>query len=186
MSLLKHTSEDKALSKILKGQDPDRKTQVGWSSALEEKNVEQNTEEKERKERIAKILQGARMPLWCPACEHPMKHRLDRKFWTLHQKCFDCVIKEQTKMRAEGTWDAYEQQRLNANRLHYLMDLEQFLVEAWTSIKNPEFATEVGTIERWGGLDIAVVKEDIHKELEEVRKILREIQDGTANTDSQG
>jgi hypothetical protein len=40
------------------------------------------------------------MPLACPSCGKLMKIDLyNKKMWSIHQKCFDCVIKMEDKIK---------------------------------------------------------------------------------------
>ena len=64
---------------------------------------------------INKII---RMPNECPNCGKNMyddEVRLNKKFWKTHKTCFDCVVKMETQLRAEGKYEEYERKKLHAN-----------------------------------------------------------------------
>ena len=79
-----------------------------------------------------------------------MKNRLDPKMYKIHKKCFDCVIKEETMLRAEGKYEEYERNIIADNAKSYLDDLEQYLLEA-INTSNNQYVSEQGKVERWKG-----------------------------------
>jgi hypothetical protein len=99
-------------------------------------------------------------PLTCPCCSKPMKDfHLNRKMYNIHQKCFDCVIEMEGKMRITGEYEAYERKMLNANKNATIDDAEQMFDEYFNS-KNTTYVTEAGDIEKWdgGSIDPEVIK----------------------------
>jgi hypothetical protein len=90
-------------------------------------------------------------PLTCPCCSKPMKDiLLNRKMYSIHSKCFDCVIEMETKLRIEGKYDAYVKEILNSNKNTSLDDAEQMFDDYFNS-KNNTYVTEAGDIEKWDG-----------------------------------
>lgn len=61
----------------------------------------------------------------CPECAQPMLKRMDRKFYHIHGKCMDCVVKEETRMRIEGRYDEYEREKVRRNVLAFLAEAEK-------------------------------------------------------------
>jgi hypothetical protein len=99
-------------------------------------------------------------PLTCPCCSKPMKDsNLNRKMYNIHQKCFDCVIEMEGKLRVTGKYEAYEKEMLNANKNATIDDAEQMFDEYFNS-KNTTYVTEAGDIEKWdgGSIDPEVIK----------------------------
>jgi hypothetical protein len=99
-------------------------------------------------------------PLNCSCCSKPMKDiPLNRKMYNIHQKCFDCVIEMEGKLRATGEYEAYERKMLNANKNATIDDAEQMFDEYFNS-KNNTYVTEAGDIEKWdgGSIDPEVIK----------------------------
>jgi hypothetical protein len=90
-------------------------------------------------------------PLTCPCCNKPMKdQQLNRKMYSVHSKCFDCVIEMETKLRIEGKYDAYVKEMLNSNKNTSLDDAEQMFDEYLNNNKET-YVTEAGDIEKWDG-----------------------------------
>jgi hypothetical protein len=107
-------------------------------------------------------------PLTCPCCSKPMKDQpLNRKMYSIHNKCFDCVIEMETKLRLEGKYEEYVKGMLNSNKNSSLNDVEQMFDEYFNS-KKETYVTEAGDIEKWdgGSIDpeyIKMVKENIKR-----------------------
>ena len=74
-------------------------------------------------DRLSDIMKDARMPWFCPACKKTMKKRLDDKMWLLYNHCFDCQIDFENKLRLEGKFEEWEQNKVTANQKSYLEDL---------------------------------------------------------------
>lgn len=124
------------------------------------------------KQNITK-MDGARKPWFCPQCGRAMKGRADDIMWNRMGKCHVCVIKEETQMRIDGTYEEYEQKKMRANAISWLKDAISDL-EGWVSeLSNPRNVLIDGRIEE---LDIGVAetKIELAKELELMREVLEE------------
>jgi hypothetical protein len=90
-------------------------------------------------------------PLTCPCCFKAMKDiPLNRKMYSIHSKCFDCVIEMEHKLRIEGKYEEYEKKMLNSNKNATIDDAEQMFDEYFIS-KKETYVTEAGDIEKWDG-----------------------------------
>jgi hypothetical protein len=90
-------------------------------------------------------------PLTCPCCSKPMKDfPLNRKMYSIHSTCFDCVIEMEGKLRIRGEYEAYEKKMLNSNKNSTIDDAEQMFDEYFVS-KKETYVTEAGDIEKWDG-----------------------------------
>ena len=132
--------QNKALESILRGGTPEKRVMVGYNA---DKGEDKNG--KTIESHLTKIMQEARMPWFCPECDKVMKHRLDDKMWRLFGQCFDCQIKEENKMRIEGTYDEWARKKVLQNQISFLSDqlesLDQYAqqdsVEFYNAV-NPE------------------------------------------------
>lgn len=107
------------------------------------------------------------MPLTCPECGKAMKvNQYNKEMWSIHKKCFDCVIEYETKLRLEGKFEEYQRNIMNANK-DALLDETLDAIDAWANVQDT-FVNEAGDIENWGGG--AVSKE-------EVKELKQQIQD---------
>ena len=63
-----------------------------------------------------KLKQLIIMPITCPKCSQPMKITdLNKKMWSIHSMCFNCVIKMEAEIKRTGKWDEYEKQMIIKN-----------------------------------------------------------------------
>ena len=84
-------------------------------------------------------LDSAKTPYWCPRCTKPLNHRFDVKFWRIRGHCMDCVIKDETEMRRQGTWEEYERKVMLRNYIAEVEDKIQELQSYYNEVSKPEF-----------------------------------------------
>jgi len=122
--------QNKAMQSILRGETPEKRIMVA--------NVDKEFQDfvkKERKveqDRINEKLEAtkeARLPWFCPDCKRVMKRRLDERMWYLHGHCFECQVEVENKMMIDGTFDEWENKKVNANKLSWIRDKKQELLE---------------------------------------------------------
>lgn len=89
-------------------------------------------------------LQDAKTPWWCPNCKKAMSHRFDTKFYRLYNQCYDCTIEQHTKMKLDGTWDAFEKRMLRENEKAYIKDMITERREYIRTFKVPQVHFENG------------------------------------------
>jgi hypothetical protein len=120
-----------------------------------------------------KLRQLVTMPLSCPSCDKPMKNNVyNKKMFSLHNMCFDCVIDMEAKIKHSGKWDEYEKGILNANKNDNVDDFEK-AVEEYIHIQHGSYFSENGDIESWSG---GKINEEEIKNVKEYIKKLRETQ----------
>lgn len=165
---------------IITGKSGD-KTQIqsGWEKIVEEHKEGDIWEEAGKKwtikngikqtvTKLDSLKNLVVIPLACPKCNKPMKlHHLNKKMYTIHSKCFDCVLEEETKMKLEGTWEDYTKKQMNENKNASLVDFENAL-EAWMKDRDT-IVTEAGDIENWTGVDKTKVYEEIKAYIEKAK-----------------
>ena len=79
------------------------------------------------------------MPEKCPNCGQPMygeEERLNKKFWKTHKTCFDCVIKMETKLRAEGKYEEYARKKMFENAKSFFKNADKEVDIIKDAIKN--------------------------------------------------
>jgi len=119
---------------------------------------------------IKKILQ---LPLICPKCSKHLKNfELNRKMYSIHKMCFECVIEFETKLKMLGTYKEYERNIIDKGLDVYIKELEDFLLELALNDNNESFITEAGDIEKWSGGNID--KKTIMNDLVEYINSLKE------------
>ena len=139
-------------------------TQIGYKKK-EERRVEGDVWEERGKTwtikngikqnftKLIHLRKAIRMPLCCPECGTRMKKRLDKKFYKLRNKCFDCNIKDEHKMRMDGTFESYEREVIGKKLDIIYTNVEATFQKFIESNANKEYITESGHREEWyGGL----------------------------------
>ena len=119
-----------------------------------------------------KLRQIIVMPLKCPECKKAMKvNDLNKKMWSIHNKCFDCVVEYETHLRITGKYEEYEKKLMNANKDSFVDDYEQ-AVEAFVNDKGETYMSEAGHAENWSKtkVDPKIIKalKDNIKQLKEM------------------
>jgi hypothetical protein len=95
-----------------------------------------------------------RFPLKCPNCNKAMKpDSYNKRMYSIHKKCFTCVLDMETKLKLEGKFDEYEKNLLNQNRTSHLDEFEM-AIDEYSQSQNEVYMTEAGDKERWIGGDI--------------------------------
>jgi hypothetical protein len=174
-------SDVQRMRNIITGKTGDR-TQVlgGWENKVEE-HKEGDVWEQDGKKwtikngikqsitKLDKFKHLINMPLTCPSCHKPMKtDELNKKMYSVHKTCLNCVIDMEAKLKVEGKYEQYEKNILNMNKNASLEEFEQAL-DSWLEEKDT-FVTEQGDIESWQGGDKTQIYSELKKKIEEFRK----------------
>lgn len=166
--------EDKRLVFGWRGETaPERKEGDVWETA----DGRQWTMKNGIKQTVTK-LDNAKTPWWCPKCSKPLNHRHDMKFWRIRGHCMDCQIKYESEIRRQGRWEEYEKSVMLRNYLAALKDRIAELQDYHDTVTNPEFIdaddTKILQIERWEGVDLNKVKDDIKEDIAKLEAHLAE------------
>ena len=112
------------------------------------------------------------MPSHCPECKQAMTKRLDKKFWQLEKRCFDCQISFEHNLRIDGKYEEYERNKILANAEAWLKQAEAEAQIIIDSFRIPtEFINSDGTKEEWFG---GMSGEEIATKIEEEFKLFKE------------
>ncbi len=162
--------ENKALSAILKGQEVEQRSMVGYTP-----EAEKNLGGKTRKSDLTDIMAEVRMPWFCPECKKAMKKKLDDKFWRINGHCFDCQVDLENKLRIKGEFSEYAQSKMLENQKAQLIDLEQSITDFEKTGGKKEWYNNVGVntpmleADKW-----EMGKEQFEKTISEARDFIRE------------
>jgi len=111
-------------------------------------------------------------PLTCPTCHTPMtKGRIDKVMYSIHQKCSDCVIKYETKLKLEGKFEEYQKNINKQSIAYHIKEMENVLLELAMGQHEESFVTEGGDIESWKGkgLDTQKLMQDIQEYIQKLK-----------------
>tara|TARA_Y100001937_G_scaffold121566_1_gene180558 strand:- start:67 stop:633 length:567 start_codon:yes stop_codon:yes gene_type:complete len=162
--------QNKALKDLMSGKNYEKDyVQVGYEGKQEDLGG------KTRESRLSKTMQSIRMPLFCPQCKKAMKKKLDDKFWRTQGHCFDCQIDYENKLRIQGKFDNYAENKMLENQKAYLKDLEQSIDDFEKTGGKQEWFNQVGVNtpelqkEKW-----EMGEDEFEKTISEARDFIRE------------
>ena len=162
--------ENKALSAILKGQEVEKRSMVGYTP-----EAEKNLGGKTRKSELTDIMAEVRMPWFCPECKKAMKKKLDDKFWRMMGHCFDCQVEFENKLRIKGEFDNWAERKMLENQKSQLKDLEQSITDFEKTGGKKEWYNNVGVntpmleADKW-----EMGKKQFEKTIQDARDFIRE------------
>jgi hypothetical protein len=92
----------------------------------------------------------------------------DKKLIVRTGLCATCLAKQETALRADGTWPFYEDYKMSLNKLAQVRELKSQYEEALEGVKQQiEIVNEDGTISKWQwDIDIEKVKSDIKNDID--------------------
>ena len=123
-------------------------------------------------------LQGAKTPWWCPVCGKNMT-KLDVKTFRATTKCYDCVAKEESRIKMDGLWDTHKEKKILENQIDWLKDRIVELTHYHDTLSNPEiqhFDSDTGVILKIDkySMPLDTVKKDLRTEVVGMNKSLKE------------
>ena len=170
--------QNKAMQSILRGETPEKRIFVPQEDLEFKKKLQKEKEiEQKRIEEKLEATKEARMPWFCPECKKVLKRQLDEKMWYLYQHCFDCQIKVENKMRIDGTYNEWEQEKVKQNKLSWIRDeiekLKEFKKQEIPTFYN-QVAADGYTVdkENWEGNF-----KQLKKQADEALKHLQKVED---------
>ena len=169
-----HQRHVKVRESILRGETPEKRIFVHMADLEEKKKREDEIKvERERKNERMDALKGAKMPWFCPECDKVMKSSLDDKMYRLHNHCFDCQVKFENKLRVEGKYEEWEEQKVLNNQLSYIRDQIESIEDWKDEASNPfEVFNSVGIKE------VELKKEKWTQNTEQIEKMSEEALEG--------
>jgi DNA-binding winged helix-turn-helix (wHTH) protein len=102
-------------------------------------------------------------------------HRPNKLMYSIHQICFDCVIKHETKLKLTGEYEKYERNIINQGVQYHIKEMEGVLLELLMDQSDESFVTEAGDIETWKGKGI-----DVTKTTQEIQEYIQKLKDAIA------
>ena len=168
----------KARQAILRGEAPEKRIFVAQEDLEFKKQLKkEKDEEQKRVNEKLEITKEARVPWFCPECDKIMKKRLDDRMWYLYGHCLDCQVKVENKMRIDGTYNRWSEQKVIANKLAWIKEQKQS-IEEFKNQKAPEFFQQVRPDgysvdkETWN-----INTDEIGKQADEALEYLQKIED---------
>ena len=158
------------IRRVARGGKVEKKIYVQMEDVEEKKKrQEQILKERQEKSDRSDALKGARTPWFCPACNKTMKSHLDDKMYRLYGHCFDCQVKFEAKLRAKGTFENWERQKVLNNKLSWIDDMI-LSVENWKEEASKPYEIQ----ESVGVQELELEKEKWSQNTEQVEKMAAE------------
>ncbi len=110
------------------------------------------------------------IPLLCPSCNNFMKTIYDKKMYSIHKMCMNCVSTFETQLKTQGKYEEYAKNLISGNIKHFLKEYEEFLNDP-AILNNNSFVSEDGVIDKWAGNN----KEAVAKQKETLDNIRKDI-----------
>ena len=169
-----HQRHVKARQDILAGKTPEKRIFVHMEDLDEKKKREEEIKaERERKSDRMDALKEAKTPWFCPNCDKVMNKRLDDKMYRLHNHCFDCQVKFEGKLRAEGKYEEWEEKKVLNNQLSYLKDQIES-IENWKEEASKPFES----MDSVGIKEVELQKEKWTQNKDQVEQMSKEALEG--------
>jgi len=170
---------------ITKTSDNKTTTQIGYNKEYVERKEgdvwEENNKQwtikdgiKQTVTKLDAVRKRVTMPLNCPKCSHPMKSKLDKTMYPIHNACFDCVIKHETLLKTQGKFEEYQLEMNKRSLTYHLKEMENVLLELLMNNNEESFVTEGGDIETWKGNNIlhhAAIK-DLQEYIQKIKNVI--------------
>jgi len=113
------------------------------------------------------------MPIFCPNCGSKMHTDLDKPYYNIHKKCFNCVVEFEHHLKVAGLYEIYEAKIINSEIDNWVNEFKAYL-ESELSITNNSFISEQGDLEKWaGGPNKEKVLEGLNKTIEYLNSLKR-------------
>jgi hypothetical protein len=121
--------------------------------------------------KLDKAKKELHLPLFCSGCNKMMKPHLDKRFWIMYKRCFNCQVDFEAEIRKQGLWEEYERTLINSDIDFLINDFIIWSDEVINS--NDSFITEDGDVEKWVGNGKQILlqnKEETIKYLQNLKK----------------
>jgi hypothetical protein len=124
--------------------------------------------------KLDKAREAVNFPIFCPSCKKPMKPHLDKKWFNMYKRCFNCQIDFETNLRTQGLWEEYQTFLHNSDVEGLIKEFELWINEEIQHSNIQSYITEAGDIEKWTGS----TKNKLLESKEETIKYLQSLKKG--------
>ena len=172
------------LRNLVKGKYADKSTtSVGFTKEQEGPHIEGDiwierdktwTIKDGIKQNVTKLdaaREAVNFPIFCPSCKKPMKPHLDKKWFNMYRRCFNCQIDFEAAIRKEGLWKEYEKLTINSDIDGLINEFQIWIDDQIEHSTIQSYITEAGDIEKWTGS----VKNKLLESKEETIKYLQSL-----------
>jgi hypothetical protein len=125
---------------------------------------------------VLKSIQDAlAVPEKCPKCGKKMRdheQRLNFKFWFKRKSCFECVLKEERRIKAKGevAWREYQNKIMSANAESWFKDTDKEVEILKQTMKETVWGNADG---EFGEVDISAQVDRIETDYKKLKQNIR-------------
>ena len=172
------------LRNIVKGKHADKsQVSVGFTQGQDAPHIEGDIWEegdktwtikdgiKQNVTKLDKAREAVNLPIFCPCCKNTMKPHLDKKWYNMYRRCFNCQIDFEAEIRKQGLWEEYEKNIINSDIDGLIENFQIWMDEEISNDSHTSFITEAGDVEKWVGSS----KNKLLESKEETLKYLRSL-----------
>jgi hypothetical protein len=100
-----------------------------------------------------------------------MKPHLDKKWFKMYKRCFNCQVDFEAAIRREGLWEEYQKNMFNSDIDGLTQEFELWINDQIEYSGIQSYITEAGDVEKWTGS----VKNKLLESKEETIKYLQSL-----------
>jgi hypothetical protein len=165
----KHADKSQVSVGFSKGQELNHKEGDTWTEGDKTWTIRDGIKQNVTKLDAAK--EAINLPIFCPSCKKIMKPHLDKKWYNMYKRCFNCQIDFETSLRTQGLWEEYQTFLHNSDVDGLIQEFELWINEEIAHNSIQSYVTEAGDVEKWTGS----VKNKLLESKEETIKYLQSL-----------
>lgn len=150
-----------------------------WVDASGQKWVQRNGYKTKVNEQANMIREASRRKCKCGQ-DITFGSRLDEKFHAKTGMCYECLVSEETRLRAMGVYPQYEKYKLLSNYLGFLEDMKRKIEDSIRYFSTETDTLKVicnsqGFIEKFRGMNTTDLLAAAKKDLEEISTAIAKV-----------
>jgi 5,10-methylene-tetrahydrofolate dehydrogenase/methenyl tetrahydrofolate cyclohydrolase len=165
----KHADKSQISVGFAKGQEIHHKEGDTWVEGDKTWTIRDGIKQNVTKLDAAKA--AVNLPIFCPSCKKVMKPHLDKKWYNMYKRCFNCQIDFEYEIRSQGLWEEYETILHNSDLEGIIQEFQIWIDEEIQHNNIQSYITEAGDVEKWTGS----VKNKLLESKEETIKYLQSL-----------
>jgi hypothetical protein len=128
---------------------------------------------------------------YCSVCKRDIDLTVDKltdKIWPKTGMCFDCLQIEETALKIENKYEAYEKKKILSNKLHMAKEFKQKMIESINYLEKDDaklsMVMPTGELVTWtGALENAPLLKELNGDLKKADDAIVELEAIIANLD---
>jgi len=145
----KHADKSQVSVGFTKGQEGPHSEGDIWTEADKTWTIKDGI--KQNITKLDSAREAVNFPIFCPSCKKTMKPHLDKKWYNMYKRCYNCQIDFEYEIRKQGLWDEYEKFIFNSDIDGMIEQFSMWINEEINNESNQGFITEAGDVEKWVG-----------------------------------